>query len=174
MLNVKAVGDEDLGEYPPGFVVARPQGGFEISDVVDFAVDEDEMQTIERAIEPKIRPTHPTPSQPYYFQITFLGTKAHLETNLPHTDRTNSTPAGLAWLIGRSRNCAIVIPDPSVSRCHAVVGYDYHQGLYVMDMGSSNGTFLNQQRLTSLKRYPLTDGQILRFSQLTVQVFLNH
>jgi pSer/pThr/pTyr-binding forkhead associated (FHA) protein len=55
-----------------------------------------------------------------------------------------------------------------------VVGYDYHQGLYVMDMGSSNGTFLNQQRLTSLKRYPLTDGQILRFSQLTVQVFLNH
>jgi pSer/pThr/pTyr-binding forkhead associated (FHA) protein len=160
-------------------MVASPQSGFGTANVVDFAVDEDEMQTIERAIEPKIAPAQPSPAQPnptqpYYFQITSLGTKAHLETNLPHTDRTNSTPAGLAWLIGRSRNCAIVIPDPSVSRCHAVVGYDYHQGLYVMDMGSSNGTFLNQQRLTSLKRYPLTDGQILRFSQLTVQVFLNH
>ncbi len=173
MLNVKAVGDEDLGECFPGFAVARSQDRFEVPDAVGFAVDEDEMQTIERAIAPKITPT-PSPAQPYYFQITFLGTKAHLETNLPHTDRTNSTPAGLAWLIGRSRNCAIVIPDPSVSRCHGVVGYDYHQGLYVMDMGSSNGTFLNQQRLTSLKRYPLTDGQILRFSQLTVQVFLNH
>lgn len=139
---------------------------------VDFVMDEDEMQTVERSITPSLQPVAPAPHQPYYFQINQLGPDTTLETNLPHTNLRNHTPAGLAWLIGRSRNCAIVIPDPSVSRCHAMVGYDYNQGLYVMDMGSSNGTFLDQQRLTSLKRYPLSHGQLLRFSQLTVQVFL--
>ncbi len=128
----------------------------------------DEMQTVERAIAPKIIPAQ-IPGI-YHLKIAHQGQAATLETNLPHTDRTSQSPTGIAWLIGRSRNCAIVIPEASVSRCHAVVGYDYFQGLYVMDMGSSNGTFLDQQRLTSLKRYPLKHGQLLQCSQLQIRI----
>jgi hypothetical protein len=156
MLDIRTTGEGEMQEeqdYAPSFSLVQ---------------ESDEMQTVERAIGPTITP--PPPPSIYYLRICHQGRVATMETNLPHTDRINQSPTGMAWLIGRSRNCAIVIPDASVSRCHAVVGYDYFQGLYVMDMGSSNGTFLDQQRLTSLKRCSLKHGQLLQCSQIQIRI----
>jgi pSer/pThr/pTyr-binding forkhead associated (FHA) protein len=66
----------------------------------------------------------------------------------------------------------VVVQDRSVSRCHAVVGYDMQQGFYIMDVGSSNGTCLNATRLAVLKRYPLKDGDVIAMCNLNVEFFI--
>ena len=52
-------------------------------------------------------------------------------------------------LIGRGKDCTIVILDPSVSRMHTKISVDEDGRLRVEDLRSSNGSFLNDQRIES-------------------------
>jgi hypothetical protein len=107
-----------------------------------------------------------------YVQATIADRQAFLTTNLPSAGTVQTTESGRAWLIGRGRNCAVLIQDPAISRFHAVIGHDQQHGFYVMDVGSSNGTFLNQRRLLKLKRHPLRDGDVIGLSHIRVEFFL--
>jgi hypothetical protein len=107
-----------------------------------------------------------------YVQATITDGQAFLTTNLPSASSAQTTESGQAWLIGRSRNCAVQVQDTAISRCHAVIGHDQQHGFYLMDVGSSNGTFLNQRRLVKLKRHPLRDGDVIGLSHLRVEFFL--
>lgn len=49
---------------------------------------------------------------------------------------------------GRETACTVVLDDPYVSEVHARV-YRSGEGWVVADMGSTNGTFLNQAKVTS-------------------------
>lgn len=60
--------------------------------------------------------------------------------------------------IGRHPACTITVSQPSVSRKHARLWFE-GGGFYVEDLGSSNGTWVNNQRVT---RASLTDGDELR------------
>jgi hypothetical protein len=109
----------------------------------------------------------------YYIQAAQHNHRAFLTTNLCHANNTAFVTAlSSTWLIGRSRNCAIVVHERSVSRCHAVVGYDVQQGFYLMDVGSSNGTYLNRKRLSVLKRYALADGDLITLCNLPFEFFI--
>jgi FHA domain len=155
-----------------------------ISNASDFAEEDSERRDTEKpGIEvgdPTIGnrlndPIHPTniPTLPsYYIQAAQHNHRAFLTTNLSSVDAAQVTALSSTWLIGRSRNCAIVVNDRSVSRCHAVVGYDVQQGFYLMDVGSSNGTYLNQKRLSVLKRYSLRDGDVIMLCNLQFEFFI--
>ena len=52
-----------------------------------------------------------------------------------------------------------------LSRLHAVIRRDNH-GYEIMDLGSSNGTWLNDERLIPHKPYPLTNGSQLRLARM--------
>lgn len=69
-------------------------------------------------------------------------------TNGPHLGMAAEVDqAGTYALIGRSPDCAIVLDDDYVSTRHArVVNGD--SGLYLEDLGSTNGTFVNGRRIT--------------------------
>jgi pSer/pThr/pTyr-binding forkhead associated (FHA) protein len=49
-------------------------------------------------------------------------------------------------LVGRSRQCSLRLDNASVSARHARIGFEAGQ-FWVEDLGSSNGTFVNQQQI---------------------------
>ena len=56
--------------------------------------------------------------------------------------------------IGRSFDNALFIEDASVSRHHAVIRWK-NSMMYICDLGSTNGTFLNGEKLTPDYYYEL-------------------
>jgi pSer/pThr/pTyr-binding forkhead associated (FHA) protein len=72
--------------------------------------------------------------------------------------------AGDVVTIGRGDNNTIVINSPKISRNHARIEWIGEQ-VTVRDLGSSNGTFVNGQRVESMP-FTLKDGDELRFERL--------
>ena len=60
-----------------------------------------------------------------------------------------------------------------VSRLHAVVKRDANR-VMVMDLGSSNGTYLNGRRLNPHTEEPLNHGDIVALGKLKIQVLLRN
>lgn len=65
-----------------------------------------------------------------------------------------------ARLIGREQHCTLQLADESVSRRHAMLEYDGRTHV-VTDLGSTNGTYVNEQRVTGSR--PLAAGDRVRF-----------
>lgn len=102
-----------------------------------------------------------------------MGHSAFLTTNLPEASHTIVTEFSTNWLIGRSRTCAISIPNTSISRCHAVISYCPERGFNIMDVGSSNGTFVNRRRLQAQVPCQLYDGDLIELSHTCIEFFLS-
>ena len=60
-----------------------------------------------------------------------------------------------------------------VSRLHAVVKRD-ESNVVVMDLGSSNGTYLNGRRLTPHTEERLSHGDIVALGKLKIQILLRN
>jgi len=58
-----------------------------------------------------------------------------------------------------------------VSRRHAAIRSADESHLDIWDLGSSNGTFLNGQRLNAHRPYRLRDGDRLRLGQMIIRIF---
>ena len=63
--------------------------------------------------------------------------------------------------VGRHHSSDVVIDDPSVSRRHAEITYS-GDGYFVSDMGSKNGTFVNQDNIGK-SQHSLVDGDEITF-----------
>lgn len=83
---------------------------------------------------------------------------------------------GLRWTIegvttiGREDSCSVVIPDRQVSRFHARL-YPEESGIYLEDLASKNGTFLNAVRLEEPTL--LQDGDVIQIALLQQFVYLS-
>ena len=75
-------------------------------------------------------------------------------------------PLNGVTVIGRNPECDISIPTDEVSRRHAELRPS-QDGVMVEDLGSANGTFVNDRRVT---RELLKHGDELRFDQLRFQL----
>ena len=71
--------------------------------------------------------------------------------------------------IGRVDGNSITLKDDSVSRHHARI-YQVEDRLLVEDVGSTNGTFLNRQRLTPHLPHALREGDTLHLGRLQLSV----
>jgi ABC transport system ATP-binding/permease protein len=75
-------------------------------------------------------------------------------------------PASPGITIGRV-GCDVVLSDPDVSRCHAVM-HSLDGGLAVEDLGSTNGTFVNDSRISGIT--PIAPGDRVRFGNTVWQL----
>ena len=82
---------------------------------------------------------------------------------------------GLEWeldrpstVIGRGRNADLVLNEATISRAHALFGYEGALA-FVQDLGSTNGTLVNGARE---HRRPLAHGDELRMGKLVIKVRL--
>jgi pSer/pThr/pTyr-binding forkhead associated (FHA) protein len=64
--------------------------------------------------------------------------------------------------VGRDPSSYIAIDDPSISRQHAQIVFEKHQ-FHLVDMHSSNGTFVNNKRTASVY---LRSGDVVRFGEM--------
>ncbi|MDH5395719.1 MAG: FHA domain-containing protein, partial [Gammaproteobacteria bacterium] len=68
-------------------------------------------------------------------------------------------PCKAVLTLGRDKNSDIVIIDLLASRNHAMIRRLGHNDYYLIDSGSSNGTFVNSHRVT-IPRLLKTDDRI--------------
>jgi pSer/pThr/pTyr-binding forkhead associated (FHA) protein len=92
-------------------------------------------------------------------------------------------PAGKFWplrsgrtTLGRSgvaEEAVVALSDASASARHALIHGDSSTGhAYVEDLGSRNGTFLNEERLNEGQQRQLHDNDRLRLGSMTLVVKL--
>jgi len=83
-------------------------------------------------------------------------------------DQTFEVPQGRTLVVGRAVTSDIPIYDPTISRNHAEVSEaDGAAGLKIKDVGSSNGTFLNGNRVTEAVA---ADGDVVTFGKIAFRV----
>lgn len=75
------------------------------------------------------------------------------------SQRDQQIPVVGSLALGRDDQCDIVIGSPSISSFHARIEEDADQ-LWIQDLDSTNGTFVNGQRIKN--RFCLTDGDKVR------------
>ncbi len=86
-----------------------------------------------------------------------------LEGYLDGGDRLWRTPLGAnPFIVGRGPGSDLVLPADGVSFHHAEFQLRRDGGLWVVDQGSRNGTFVNGRRLKTEER--LEEGDLLRFA----------
>jgi len=154
----------------PRFHVVREQNPF-LSDALlqdcNYEVDQ-----VAAVIEPLLHAPRRCRVTSLYVQAITTGKNTFLATNVVADRLTRVTPIASSWLIGRSSTCTIPVRHKTVSRCHALMEYHPSQGLYIRDMGSSNGTWVNQSRLLPAEQRILGDGDLIRLGKLQMEFFL--
>lgn len=76
------------------------------------------------------------------------------------------------YTIGRKESCDLRMPLASVSREHAAIFFDEEEDeLVIEDLGSSNGTYVNNQRID--ERVELTPGDVVRIGEVPFQVVID-
>jgi hypothetical protein len=69
--------------------------------------------------------------------------------------------------VGRTRNCDIVLRNPSVSKLHAHFRKDEQGRAVLVDNGSHNGTRVNGRLLTESEPQLVTIGDVIQFGRMT-------
>ena len=87
-------------------------------------------------------------------------------------DGEDLIPLGPKTTMGREPANDVVVPEPGVSRSHAeIVKSD--KGFGLRDLQSTNGTFVNQERISD-KEHILQDGDTIRLGASKVLVLFRH
>lgn len=123
-------------------------------------------------VEPAPRREELEPAQdtsPGNFEATRAGA-SHLVAYLKIYNQNNQHEEvlkleGQAWTLGRSPNCEIYINDTAISRKHLELRHS-HEGYFVVDCESSNGSELNGEMLTPHTPYQLRSGDVIQIKNI--------
>ena len=74
--------------------------------------------------------------------------------------------------VGRTKENDLAIEDESVSKIHAALVLNSDSRLMVADTGSTNGTFINGERIAYGRAFIINDGDKLKFG--TIETVIEH
>jgi pSer/pThr/pTyr-binding forkhead associated (FHA) protein len=89
-------------------------------------------------------------------------------THLTDPHRGSEIPLGRDARIGRDAACEIVIDDPEVSGWHARLQFSDGDGFVLRDVGSTNGTYVNGQKVDVVS---LSDHDTIRVGNTELEFF---
>jgi len=96
--------------------------------------------------------------------IKLPGSRPVLHTAKVFALRKRPGSFGKDVFVGRAPTNDIIIPDRAVSKSHAHFSPGEEAGeFFLVDMFSSNGTFLNGKKLHPFERHKVSDGDEIRF-----------
>lgn len=107
-----------------------------------------------------------------YVQGNVQASNVHLVTNLLGGDTQSIDQPQGVWLIGRDRHATLPIRDNCLSRQHAAIQYVENQGFFLIDLDSTNGSFVNGEAVRQCVQ--LQDGDQVRLGTLTFTFFICH
>ncbi len=70
--------------------------------------------------------------------------------------------------VGRTKENALSIEDASISKIHAALVLNPQGKLLVADTGSTNGTFINGQRIAYGRAFPINEGDKVKFGNIEI------
>lgn len=73
-------------------------------------------------------------------------------------------------VLGRGAECDIVVPDTTISREHATLTCDHAGNMLLLDHGSTNGTWVNGERLAPHVQIPVDSTAAIRFGSVHAEV----
>lgn len=73
------------------------------------------------------------------------------------------------YMVGRHPECQIRPKTRSVSRRHLLIHHD-QSALLVIDLGSTSGTRINDEKIEAKRWYPVSDGDVLRLGKTVFNV----
>jgi hypothetical protein len=86
-----------------------------------------------------------------------------------HAFHMGPTPEGTGVRIGRGEKNDVVVPDTSVSERHCRIEIA-DEGVVIVDLGSTNGTSVNLERLSAGEPVVLADEDILTVGRYSFQL----
>lgn len=113
--------------------------------------------------------------KPSYVQGIVDDSVVYLVTNLGENQTEALLQPQRIWTLGRDRHNGIYVPDKYLSRRHAAIQYidnDDAPGFYLVDFKSTNGSFVNGERV--YHKIKLKDGDRVRVGGITFDFFCNH
>jgi predicted component of type VI protein secretion system len=142
------------------------------AQLIDMAMTTHKIHTAETRLEAERNTTQPPP--PVRLQSWISLNLMESGQILPLADRTE-------FSLGRSAEGQPIVPDVDlspynayvngVSRLHAVLRL-VQDKIILMDLGSSNGTYLNGSRLAPYIETPVAHGDIIYLGKLKIQLLI--
>ncbi|MGD8370138.1 MAG: FHA domain-containing protein [Syntrophobacterales bacterium] len=156
---------EFISKYPNGFLVERSERFFDNNVIFQFITDVAEDQyVLEQLKNGRVR-------------------AAVLSARIMEIAKRKNLNEADMVTIGRSPDNDIVLYNKMVSRKHAYLNLTAKgEACYLVDLGSTNGTFLNGNQIKSHERYQLADAdeisigpetKVLYFSAKAFHTFLS-
>jgi pSer/pThr/pTyr-binding forkhead associated (FHA) protein len=71
--------------------------------------------------------------------------------------------------VGRTKDNDLSLEDSSVSKMHAALVVNSEKRLMVADTGSTNGTFINDERIAYGRAFPIANGDRVKFGNIEVR-----
>ncbi|MBF2002818.1 MAG: FHA domain-containing protein [Synechococcales cyanobacterium M58_A2018_015] len=94
----------------------------------------------------------------------------HQTGNVQETTLTSSSQSSEAeWLIGRGTSCHLVLDGSDVSRLHGKITLQNGEYFY-MDMGSANGSCLNNEALPAKHAFKLKGDDLIRIGDFVLLI----
>ena len=98
-----------------------------------------------------------------------------VEIEIPEPgSETDTTPYRMSVTIGRDpAQCDKAIMDPTVSRVHAELRFFPGEGLFIRDLESTNGTYVDGQPV-DLTFVPLRGGSEVELGSFLLSISIRH
>lgn len=106
----------------------------------------------------------------FYIQGVVQNQQISLVTNMVKGKTQAYRQTQNVWVIGRDRKASLPIQDRRLSRRHAAIQFVANQGFYLVDLDSTNGSFINGEPVRHCQI--LQDGAQVRLGSLAFTFFV--